>query len=280
MSKEVQDIDITVMSFNIRGWSDRKQDGVNAWVSRAQFSTETINKHAPYIAGLQEYDHRMNTPVFAEHLPHYERVNGPECVPDRYNPVLWTPSRLALVEHSGFWLSETPDQKSIGWGSSEERAATTVLFRDLQLGSQFLHVNTHFEVRVDQARIESARLILQRTERYRRDGMPIVVTGDFNASHYLAPNAVYTSTPHNLFTSEGFTDAFLHAHPNSPNPPYTFHDYEGREYKGDKYGSWLIDHILHRGFTQRSYAILRDAQTKEPKYPSDHYPIMAQLALS
>ena len=74
----------------------------------------------------------------------------------------WNPARLRPVDSGGFWLSETPDAHSRSWETDYIRSAQWIRFRDLALGAEFVHVNTHLDHRSELARVEGSRLIIQR----------------------------------------------------------------------------------------------------------------------
>jgi endonuclease/exonuclease/phosphatase family metal-dependent hydrolase len=97
--------------------------------------------------------------------------------------------RFEKLEGGHFWLSETPEiPGSVSWDSALTRMATWVRLRDRRdpRARPILFLNTHFDHRGQQARLESARLIRRRVEVWARDHR-VIVTGDFNAGEGTEP---------------------------------------------------------------------------------------------
>jgi endonuclease/exonuclease/phosphatase family metal-dependent hydrolase len=125
----------------------------------------------------------------------------------------------------------------------------------------------------ERARLEGSKLIIARLEGSQRDGAAAVVTGDFNTT----PG----SAVHRRWLEAGFADAHVAAgNDDDPAVAYTNHGWDGMHFtrRGDT--PRRIDWILVRdGAGTRvsllSCEIVRDAAP--PLYPSDHYPVVAEL---
>ena len=191
--------------------------------------------------------------------------------------IFWKQSRFALVDSGNFWLSPTPDIRSNGWGVPYPMVATWVRLRDAQTGARWLHVNTHYEDGEDGevARPEGSKLMVERVGQL-APGLPVIVTGDFNCNPW--------SPAYNIFLAGGFTDTYRAAGQADSAESSTFHGYRGREYFSLEWGGetfWRVDWILTHAGAQRvrttSSTIVRDAEP--PLYPSDHYPIVSEVAL-
>lgn len=276
------------MTFNIRGAF--AQDGVNAWENRAALNVATIALQAPALIGFQEL-HAKNLATYRQCLSGYQWFLGPEADKEALfsnNAIFWRPEDLLLLEAGGFWLSETPNRWSRGWNASLVRAATWARFECVSSGIQFLHLNTHLDHASSLARLKGCRLILHQIEQLGGTNLPIILTGDFNAS---APRpgerwrALDEENPYQILTQGGFSDTFFGAHPGVPaggDLVNTFHNFEG-----DAFVPWddrltvRIDWILARDgrncFQVDACTIVRDHEP--PLYPSDHYPVVADLSL-
>ncbi len=123
--------------------------------------------------------------------------------------------------------------------------------------------------------MEGSKLIAERVARLQADGSPAVVTGDFNCN----PG----SAAHRVFAARGFTDCFLAAG-NRDGADSPYHGFEGAGYDASRWGVpfWRIDWVLARDGARRvettACAIVRDAEPLA--YPSDHYPVVAELRLA
>ncbi len=260
------------MTFNIRG--SRHRDGENAWRRRARLNVNVIKKYAPDLIGFQEFQND-NLRFYKRNLPGYGRVLGPKYEnrrPHAFNAIYWNPERLELLESGGFWLSASPERFSRSWKTSQTRSANWARFRIVSRGLEFVHLNTHLDHKSKEARRQGAKLIVQRLNELTA-GTPTLVTGDFNAD----PG----SPVHEVFTNAGFGDAHLLA---GEPPTRTFHKFQGDHFvsrKPEKEGR--LDWILFRGTASQatptctSCHVIRDAEP--PVYPSDHYPILANLQI-
>ena len=130
------------------------------------------------------------------------------------------------------------------------------------------------------ARIEGNSLILRQTEgtRKNRGDLPTIVTGDFNCT----PG----TRPYRVFVENGFVDTFLAAGNEEDDDAYTFHAFKGAHFTPadtDK-PTGRIDWILVRDEAGRveirSHEIVRDGDEAAGTYPSDHYPVLAELELT
>jgi endonuclease/exonuclease/phosphatase family metal-dependent hydrolase len=107
--------------------------------------------------------------------------------------------------------------------------------------------------------MECAKVIRQWMRRLPAD-VPVIITGDFNAP---AGGEVYK------IMSEGLTDAWLAAE-NKEGPEGTFHGFKGTP------GAARIDWILFRGPWKVKRAETVTAN-RGGRYPSDHFPVIAEL---
>jgi len=277
---------IRVMSFNVRG-SSFAHDGVNAWENRAALNVATIHRYAPDLIGFQEV-HSENLATYREHLQGYQWARGPQVdtnESDHCNAIFWRSGRFREVGSGGFWLSETPDCRSIGWDAALVRGATWVRLAWGAGGPELLHLNTHLDHVGEEARAEGCRLILSRVEQLADPEVPVILTGDFNCSAPGAGGAVPVGRqpePYRVLITGGFADTYLTAREKDSGPPNTFHGFKGDAFVAWDPGSTVrIDWILLRDHLRRfqieSCFIVRDHLS--PLYPSDHYPLLADLTL-
>ena len=271
---------LRVMSFNVRGASHR--DGINAWEGRARLNVETIKRYAPALIGLQEL-HAPNLEVYKRDLPGYDRILGPaygtETV-EEFAAIFYDAARFERLDAGGFWLSDTPEQSSASWGNEVVRSANWAFLRCRNSGVAFLHANTHLDHSSERARVEGNKLIVRQTEETLENHgrPPTIVTGDFNCR----PG----SAPYRVFREHGFTDTFLAAGNEDDEVAYTFHAFRGTGFKPsdtDKpFGriDWILLKDTAGRFELLSHQIVRDADEETGLYPSDHYPVLADLSVT
>jgi endonuclease/exonuclease/phosphatase family metal-dependent hydrolase len=265
-----------VMSFNIRG-AGHPQDGVNQWEYRSALNVATIRKYAPDLIGFQELQ-SGNLETYRAELTDYHYILGNEASGGAEHPsIFWKPTTLDLLESGGFWISETPEVYSGSWNTDCVRAATWARLREKASGVEFIHMNTHLDHRSDWARTEGCRLLLRRITILRQNMLPTILTGDFNCDAHQDP----ARSDHNyrFLIDSGFVDTYLAAGANDSIESNTFHGFQGSEFAdfGDWTGriDWLLTLDGARQIQVQSAEIIRDHAALV--YPSDHYPILAEL---
>lgn len=268
--------DLRVLTFNIRG-AYHRNDGVNAWPERAALNVRIMRQYAPDLIGFQELQ-VGNLDVYREELPAYHAFLGPRAEfhePHQFNAIFWNPARLEPRASGGFWLSTTPERFSADWDTNCLRAAAWVRFRCRVSGAEFLHLNTHLDHISALARREGSALILRQLAALAAPDLAAIVTADFNCNP--------AQPPYRLFQEGGFADTFLVAGQAERPEAATFHGFAGADYAlPERENSGRIDWILTRDGAWRIHtsacAIIRDAEP--PRFPSDHYPVLARLAFS
>jgi endonuclease/exonuclease/phosphatase family metal-dependent hydrolase len=252
---------LRVMSFNVRLPVD--SDGPDRWQARRELAADVVARAAPDLVGTQEL-HKVQGDWLVERLPRYawfgrDRRGGHD---DEHMGVFYRRDRLRVVDSGDFWLSATPDiPGSISWGHPFPRMATWALFERIADGRRFYLFNTHLPYRDedDAAREHGARLLAERIAALPAD-VPVVVTGDFNATPESAVHATLTGTLDDAWNSAA----------SRTGPDATFHAFSG---KADR----RIDWILVRGFEVREASTLEACEGNDGRCPSDHFPVLAEL---
>lgn len=260
-------IHATVMTFNLR--IHTPIDGSNAWPYRKNQAAELIRQTTPLAIGTQEGKYEMLRDLDAE-LPQYSRIGEGRAGFESGNPAMdeccaiyFRHELIVPVKHGQFWLSETPEiAESVSWDSSLPRFCTWACFqwRD-RPDLRFYLFNTHFDHLGQQAREESAKLLLEQITKFKEEqNWPVVLTGDFNS---LPDNPAITTLERSLSNAYSVL---------SEPVGRTFHDYEGG-LEGEP-----IDYLFVSSDVDiESVSIHRDHQ--DGAYPSDHYPVSATLRL-
>lgn len=224
--------------------------------------------------------------TYRQGLPGYACLLGPAAgngTPHEFNAILYDPARLELLGTGGFWLSETPDRPSAAWCTRVVRSAHWARFRTPE-GLSFLHLNTHLDHLSALARVRGGELVRRRVAVLRADGdLPVVLTGDFNCR----PG----SAPYRMFVEDGFQDTAVAAGGGRDTGPGTFHAFHGvrrvlldtldtvRRVRAPRRLDWiLLAGGLHR-LQVVGHTVLRDRDPATGIHPSDHYPVLATLAV-
>ena len=250
-------IDLEVLSYNIR--YDNSQDGKNQWSLRKGTLINYFSKSSPDIIGMQEVLHNQLIDISTS-LEEYNYLGvGREDgkIKGEYSPIFFRKSKFKVIKSSTFWLSENPEEISIGWDAALERICTYAKFQERNSKKQFWIFNTHFDHIGITARAKSVKLILDRISKLNIKQDPVIITGDFN----LTPDTIPIQTLHSVFQ-----DVLSNIKLNDP-----------------KYGTFngfdtsinairRIDYIFQKGFNVIESKHLW-IKTKENLWASDHHPV-------
>lgn len=263
-SKVDQPINLNVMTFNMR--YDNPQDSLNSWQYRRDEVVEELTAHDIDICGAQELlIHQLND--LKESLTGYAcvgvgRLDGVEA--GEHSALFFKKDRFEVVETGNFWLSETPEVAgSKGWDGACERIATWAILKEIGSGRELFCINTHLDHVGQVAREQGVSLLLDRTRTLSR-GLPVMITGDFNAD---PASSVITHVTRN--------GEFSHAKERAAEvrgTAWSFSDF-GRLPETERQ---LIDYIfVNDAFTVSEYEVLPNRLNNQ--YVSDHAPVMAKI---
>lgn len=278
---------LQVMTFNIR--FANPNDGDHIWPNRKEMVASIIRFHQADLIGMQEVL-KSQIEDLEELLPEYKwlgvgRNDGREA--GEFVPIFYRADRLELLSDSAFWMSETPEVPgSKSWDAAITRVTMIARFKDKRTGQEFHHFNTHFDHKGNQARIESARLLMQKAgELNPRE--PVVVTGDFNCLEEHTPYKVLVGkegsgglppdgeadTPGTEKSREDllFDTRYRSAQPHH-GPDTTWNGFK------EQAPGMTIDYI----FTTANFDVHRHgtlSETWNNRFPSDHFPVLAEIEL-
>lgn len=274
---------VKVMSFNIlyyRYWGPRK--GKQAWTARRRLVVDAIRQSGADVIGLQEAtfpqveylrgkleDEWGILVTYREGLPVDKALS---------NAILYRKDRVAVAdgEWGTFWFSDTPDTPgSKGWGNRTPRLCTWAHFTTLGSGKDFYVYNAHIDHAVQNSRIRSAALIVDRIAGRKDPSAPVVLMGDMNAEEdnpvirFFKGEGTLSFDGKTVENPVPFVDSFRVVHGQEADAG-TFHGFHP-ERKRKK-----IDYI----FVPKGTKVL-DAEvvtrSEDGLYPSDHCPLTATL---
>ncbi|MBR0460243.1 MAG: endonuclease/exonuclease/phosphatase family protein [Victivallales bacterium] len=262
---------LTVGSYNVRtsgknGMVD-KYRGLN-WIPRMPRVAEVIQSNAFDLLGTQEgypwqiQDLKANTGL----IPFGEPREGDGT--GESSSIFYRPERILLHDTGTFWLSETPDVPSFGWGATCLRVATWGLLEDKRTGKQFIMYNCHLDHRSKEAMINGVKVILKHIAEH-ASGLPVILTGDFNVRPDSETYAAATSV---------LKDArFLSEQPPQGPQNYTYQAFQdGNE---PDFPGAVIDYVfVSEGVRVCSFRV--DTTKPHNRFASDHCPVIAQVVLA
>ncbi|MFV0607439.1 MAG: endonuclease/exonuclease/phosphatase family protein [Niabella sp.] len=261
--------DLNVMSFNIR--YNNSGDSLNAWPYRKDFVASEILFHDVDYLGVQEALQSQMQDL-QDRLPGYKYIGGGRDdgkTKGEYSAIFYNTKRLKPLESGMFWLSQTPDVVgSKGWDANLPRIVTWAKFKDLKTGKTFFTFNTHFDHQGQEARRQSALLLLKKVKELAGNAAS-VITGDFNASPDSEPMQLITNKNNPLM----LTDAKSISIQPHYGPTGTFNGFKNKELT-----DYPIDYIFLKGsWKVKKHATL--SPTRGGRFASDHFALFSKLLL-
>ena len=255
---------ITIGTFNIR--YDNPADSGNLWVNRAPIVSNLIRFHKFDLLGIQE-GLKNQLDDISNALPEYAQYGkGRDDGKDggEHSAIFYRKDRFKLLKSGDFWLSETPDQPGKGWDATCcNRICSWIFLEDVQTKKKFYAFNVHYDHQGVIARKESSKLILKKIAEIAGTA-PALLTVDLNGGRdsewyqRIATSGVLSDTYSKV--------KFPYANNSSSNGFRT------------PRGQTVIDHIfMSKQFTATRWGILTD--TYFGKFPSDHFPVLAEVEL-
>jgi endonuclease/exonuclease/phosphatase family metal-dependent hydrolase len=261
--------DIRLASFNVHYILLHKQDGpwsVADWERRRPALTNAVTSLGADIIAFQEMESfrrgdegsvNLARDALLEEMPAYAAAaNGdPKTFPTT-QPIFYRKERMTLLDQGWFFFSETPDViYSRTFNGSFPAFASWAEFYDLRTGKDFRVVNVHFDYSSGENRVKTANLVHDRVAEWTKAGENIVLVGDLNA---MAGSK----------TVDILKQAGLDLRPVKGS---TYHLNHGINLFG------AIDHVLHDCSTAMPERPVAIRQRFDGVWPSDHYPILAQI---
>ncbi|NMP38385.1 MAG: endonuclease/exonuclease/phosphatase family protein [Clostridiales bacterium] len=166
---------IRIMSYNLKNAISNLVE----FQDRKIILADQINEYHPDSFGVQEADPPWMT-ALSSLLPEYAHVgvgrdDGKNS--GEYSAVFYLKDKYELLDSGTFWISETPEEPSFGWGAACRRVCTYAILKNTETGETYAHYNTHLDHVSEEARANGANLIM---ERIASCEYPAVLTGDFN----------------------------------------------------------------------------------------------------
>ncbi|HLS96040.1 MAG TPA: endonuclease/exonuclease/phosphatase family protein [Sphingobacterium sp.] len=252
-----------VASFNLR--MDTPKDSLNAWPYRKEMVKSLLVFHDIDIVGTQEgFLHQLQDIGEIKNLRYVGVGRDDGKQEGEHSAIFFNTDKFELLDKGDFWYSETPHIPGLGWDATCcNRICSWVKLRIKQSGKQFFVFNSHFDHQGKIAREESARLLVRKIKEIAGQ-LPVIATGDFNATPEAAPIVTiknhlldaYEATEQPPYGPVGTTNAFNWHAPLKKRIDYIF---------------------VTQGIGVEKYGVLVDALNM--RFPSDHMPVMAKVRI-
>ncbi len=252
----------TVISYNIR--YDNQWDKENSWDTRKESIVGIFEKYSPSFIGTQEglahQIHYMDSALTEYDYIGVGREDGEKK--GEFCAIYYISDTYNVIESSTFWLSDNPENVSIGWDAALERICTYGLFEHKQSKNRIWVFNTHFDHMGEIARKKSSELILARINDLNNFSGPIILMGDFNS----LPN----SGPVHTILKE-FKDAFNISINKPKGPKGTYNGFNE-----DQPIEKRIDYIYVKNIDVHNHEHIDD-RLDNSNHISDHLPVMVDI---
>lgn len=256
---------LNIMTLNICSWSfdgkdlETRADGIAKTIRENNVDSLGVQEATPY--WMNELVNRLGDEyayfgVGGNSGKDYKDSSDAE---DEFTAIFYLKSKFKVVDKGYFWLSETPDEISYGWGSAYRRICNWVILENKYTRTQFVHINTHFDNASTEARRNSIGLILNKAKEF--ENLPVVFSADLN---FIEKSLGYRD-----ITADVLKDTKVLAKDTMNSA--TFHNADPNAFK-----DIVLDYILiNNGFKALKYEVVKDKYNN--RYISDHYAVVVNL---
>ena len=252
----------SIMSYNIR--YSTQNDNENWWEHRKEEVAQLIDYYSPEILGIQEgLDKQVKyLDTFLSNYSYVGVGRDDGKLKGEYAAIFYKHERLKLISTKTYWLSETPNEISVGWDASFKRVVTFGEFYDIQTKDTLYVFNCHFDNIGKISRKKSAELILQIIEDKKITNKKVIVMGDLNCEPDDEPMELL---------KVNLEDTYSSAVTVTYGPVGTFN-----EFNTEMLLQRRKDYILVKNIEVKEYRHIDDRR-KNNLFPSDHLPIQIKF---
>ncbi len=275
LAEESAALSLKLASFNIRFPSEG--DGPNQWEHRRELLFQTIREMDPDVMGVQEAFASQLKEIVAEIDGYaYVGVGRDDGKEDgEHAAVFYKKNRFEKLDGGTFWLSDTPHVvASNTWDAACNRVCSWVSLSDTASERQFAVYNAHYDHKSTKAREKSPVVIVEQIVAQGHEKHPLILMGDFNSSPSSPQMAYLLEGKARLDEEERKSPVlFKNTLPAEiAEKSATFHGWRGR-----KDGRQIDYVLLGKGPEHRVVSSAVNRFEKDGRYPSDHYPVTAEV---
>jgi endonuclease/exonuclease/phosphatase family metal-dependent hydrolase len=264
------------MSFNIRTAKSDENDPANNWDNRKEWVLKFINKCGADIIGMQEVKIEQYEYISQGLNSNYTMLNFPRQTGSNAEglSMIYDNTKFELVSSERYWLSETPEEMSYGWGEGYYRIAVVLVLKHIETGELVKAIDTHGPLDTI-ANTNGYQLIMDRSV---NEGDPFTfLCGDFNAGPV-------TVKPGYHIVAEELQDCRITALESSSRNDSTYTGFESYTPGQNGVGS-IIDHcFVSNGDHVKvlTYEVCFDTHgdNNNRYWLSDHFPVYTTVEIS
>jgi endonuclease/exonuclease/phosphatase family metal-dependent hydrolase len=260
---EKENRSFNIITYNIR--MNTPEDGTNAWPLRKEKVAGLLAFHQADIFNVQEaLPEQMDD--LTKLFPGFDHVGVGRDDGQRkgeHMAIFFKKTRFEKITDGMFWLSETPTKPGLGWDAACNRTVTWIKLKDKLTQKSFYVFDTHFDHRGKVAREEAAKLVLKSMKEINKENLPLIFTGDLNL--------VKSEIPVQLILKE-----LDDAQDKTLTPPY------GPAGTSGGFEVKVMPNKIDFIFINKKVTVLRHGVLSDSfglAYPSDHLPVLAEVAI-
>lgn len=252
-----------IASYNIRCDVEPDVKSGNAWDLRKKPLAELIINYDFDMVGVQEpYQNQLDDLDVL--LPDYEHVPAPYATKS-FLAIYYKKEMFQVLDSGMFWLSETPDVKSMGWDADEYRIVHWAKFKHKESNKEFCCFNSHFYWKKVTARQNSGPLTAQKIKEIAGD-YPVIFVGDLNSR----PETSQIEALKALLNDVSDVSETPRRGPEKTAFP-------GGVFQGEP--TARIDYIfVSKNIMVKDYTVYNDTYG-DNRYPSDHFPLSSNIVI-
>lgn len=256
---------LNLATYNVRLITSSDK-GDRAWENRLPWVKKIIQRYDFDIIGTQEgFISQIEDIITAGNYDYIGVGRDDGKNKGETSAIVFKKDRFKVLDKGNFWLSETPDRVSTGWGATYNRILSWGRFKDKETEKEFYVFNAHYDHQSKLARKESSKLVVRKINEIAGNN-PVFFTGDLNC--------LPSDDPISIILDFGLLDS----RHSSIEPVYgtegTFHGYnfDGRT-------TSRIDYIfVSKTIRIQKYGVIND-DIELAKFSSDHFPVLVNAEL-
>jgi len=262
--------DLSAMSFNVR--YNNPADTPNDWDSRKEaLLGQIIQKELDFL-GTQEVLFSQLQFIAAGLEQSYQyigvgRDDGKKK--GEFSALFYKATDWTLLKSNTFWLSETPNKISVGWDASMERICTYGYFEHQRTKKRIWVFNTHFDHIGENARKQSAGLILSEMDRLNTKKEAVLLMGDLNMTPDMQGIKIISARLKDPISSNSKSKGL-----NLEGSFGTFNGFQNNETYNRR-----IDYIFTSGMVPLKYVHIDQSFGSKKRFASDHFAVWLQAKL-
>jgi len=245
---------------------NKADKGNRAWAARRDYVIRNVLDNQLDIVGMQEVTGNNHDSITGKSQLKdlQDGLKGYTCIAYEredtnysYNCIFYRTDKYECLSHYSFWLSQTPEVCSKGWGSRYSRRCIVALMKDKRTHHQFYFCCAHTDFDPIEVGEKQAELLGERLTPLAQHYTPLVLVGDLNYDRYDKPSI------HQVYTRY-----FKDSSSDHTTPTYK----HWKTISDTTFNGLEIDYLYYLNMIPRHRKVITEDYGRGVP-PSDHFPI-------